>query len=436
VKARLGRSNTITVVMAAVAGLVGFATRIPRLSIPRVFVWDEIFYANDALDLLTRGVEQSVAVHPPLGKWLIAGGIELFGFNPLGWRIVELVAGSVTVAITVFAAPLVTRSHRAAALAAVLVLTDGIMFVTGRLALLDGLVALWSIALLVVLVQVVQRCPGGRRRVFLVVASGLVAGAAVATKWSAIPLLFVAVAVVAVTAPHADGRRWLRGVGAGAAVVLVAACTYIASYAGVLARGGSTLLCGSRPCESTVTGRARGFVQLQIRNLEFHTDLERSNRYLGEAWAWPLQEPGVVFFSERCRTTEVRPGSLADGACGTKRGGRARIVARGNRVLWIVASVCVVGATVRLLRRRRALTTEDRALLVTLSCSLAMLLPWLFAGHRSYLYFIAPVVPMLAVTVAAVLLPLRRGALLAIAIGGAATLVFVLQYASLSAIPR
>src|ERR1700731_2097645 len=119
--------------MATGASATTLASRLPRLNTPKVFVWDEVFYANDALSLLIRGVEPSNAVHPPLGKWLIAASIELAGFTPFGWRLLPLVAGALTVGVVVVLARLITGSNWLAAMAALLVATDGIAFTTGRL---------------------------------------------------------------------------------------------------------------------------------------------------------------------------------------------------------------------------------------------------------------------------------------------------------------
>ena len=61
---------------AAPAALVGLVrvTRLPRLGRPRAMVFDEVYYALDAADLLRHGVESSPA-HPPLAKWFIAAGM-------------------------------------------------------------------------------------------------------------------------------------------------------------------------------------------------------------------------------------------------------------------------------------------------------------------------------------------------------------------------
>ncbi|MGH9188262.1 MAG: phospholipid carrier-dependent glycosyltransferase, partial [Acidimicrobiales bacterium] len=119
------------------------ATRLPNLGRPRVLVFDEVYYALDAADLLRRGVEQGPVVQPPLGKWLIAAGVRVAGFTPTGWRLAAVVAGCLTVLATYIAARQVVAGRGLAALAGGLVALDGIAFTTGRVALLDGFVALF-----------------------------------------------------------------------------------------------------------------------------------------------------------------------------------------------------------------------------------------------------------------------------------------------------
>ena len=49
--------------------------------------------------ILAHGVEitgddPEFVVHPPVGKWLIALGIKLFGDNEFGWRFMGALLGS------------------------------------------------------------------------------------------------------------------------------------------------------------------------------------------------------------------------------------------------------------------------------------------------------------------------------------------------------
>ena len=97
---RTGRRTWLDIAVPTLLVVGTAATRLPRLSTPRAFVFDEIYYAPDAAEMLRRGVEKGGVVHPPGGKWLIAVGVRLFGFTPFGWRFSALVAGCAIVLLT------------------------------------------------------------------------------------------------------------------------------------------------------------------------------------------------------------------------------------------------------------------------------------------------------------------------------------------------
>jgi len=101
-----GRPVGIMVATAFVVAIAA-ALRLLRLDQPRGKLFDEIYYATDAHNLLRHGVEWNDAtnfagyvVHPPLGKWLIALGEQVFGYDELGWRIPSAVAGILAVLIS------------------------------------------------------------------------------------------------------------------------------------------------------------------------------------------------------------------------------------------------------------------------------------------------------------------------------------------------
>ena len=103
----------------SLAGLAFFLRRW-HLGTPHQFSFDETYYAKDAWSLLNFGnvrayVEDadktilngsitglwqdvpSMIVHPEVGKWLIAGGIKVFGMDPSGWRMASAVIGALMV---------------------------------------------------------------------------------------------------------------------------------------------------------------------------------------------------------------------------------------------------------------------------------------------------------------------------------------------------
>jgi dolichyl-phosphate-mannose-protein mannosyltransferase len=119
----------------------------------RVYVFDETYYAKDAClyagyslkrcDLEGEG-EQSW-VHPPLGKWMIAAGIKVFGSTPLGSRVSSATVGTAIVVLIAVLALLLFESVVWCLVAGVLAATESLLFVQSRVALLDIFVAFWIV---------------------------------------------------------------------------------------------------------------------------------------------------------------------------------------------------------------------------------------------------------------------------------------------------
>ena len=121
---------------------IAFLFRIFHLATPKGLVFDEIYYVDGARDYLKYGVEVTkgapeFVVHPPVGKWLIAGGIKLFGDHEFGWRIAVAIAGTLTIYLTARIAQRIFHENKWANLAALLMVLDGLNLVMSRTALLD-----------------------------------------------------------------------------------------------------------------------------------------------------------------------------------------------------------------------------------------------------------------------------------------------------------
>ena len=82
--------------------LLSLILRLVNLGQPKGFVFDEVYYVDGARDYLAHGVEiagskAEFVVHPPVGKWLIASGIQIFGDNEFGWRFATAVFGTLLI---------------------------------------------------------------------------------------------------------------------------------------------------------------------------------------------------------------------------------------------------------------------------------------------------------------------------------------------------
>ena len=144
--------------MSLGVGLLAALTRFTGLGEPRKLIFDELYYARYAYSLLElgyvgiyEGENQAFAngdfsglteradrtVHPPLGMWIIALGIRLWGPDPFGWRFMSAVVGTLTViAVTLIARKLFDSVLWGTA-AGVLLALDGTHIVLSRTALLD-----------------------------------------------------------------------------------------------------------------------------------------------------------------------------------------------------------------------------------------------------------------------------------------------------------
>ncbi|HYJ60556.1 MAG TPA: phospholipid carrier-dependent glycosyltransferase [Actinomycetota bacterium] len=383
--------DTFAVVgVTLLAGVVRFL----RLSTPGRVVFDEVYYAQDACVFVRGGggvctIASPLAdEHPHLAKWLIAGGIELFGYTPFGWRMAPALIGTLGVALLYVLARRLLGSTLAATFAAGLLAVDLLWFVQSRVAMLDVFVATFVLAAVLFVVVDRDRAdadPASRDRERIrdrpwLLAGGLAAGAATASKWSGI--WFWALVVTVPFAWDAARRRGEVDGGGYAAVwratwrmrlwslVVLPGILYVASFGNRFPGG---LLVPPWSHDSWWWD----FAQRQKMMLTFHLQLEGTPfPWTSPAWAWPVVKRPVVFAFEQ-------------------DGGRfVEVLALGNPLVWIPALVAVVVLAVRWARRRDMSQPEG----VIVAGFAAAYVPWLvLTQQRSFvfIFYLLPAVPFL-----------------------------------------
>jgi dolichyl-phosphate-mannose-protein mannosyltransferase len=428
-----------TLVVALVAGLVRFV----RLDLPAGRIFDEIYYSCDAQNLLRFGVEvqtlndaddASVAarcepetpregafvVHPPLGKWLIALGIRLFGADELGWRFAAAVAGTLTVVVLVRLARRMTGSTVLGCFAGLLLALDGLHIVQSRIAMLDVFLVLFTTAAAACLVAdrdwvrgrlaATEGDPGRwgprlRLRPWLV-AAGACLGGAVATKWTG--LYFVAVLGLLAFAWEVGARRTV-GVAAPVRATLVRstaplvglllvlpAMVYVASWAGWFASD----VGWSRDwaAENAATGLA-GLVPDALRSwwhyhgeiYRFHDSLDSSHPYQSSPLSWLVLARPVSYYYPQ----DIGAGDLGCTAVSCSR----EVLAIGTPAIWWAALVALV-----LLTWRWAVRRDWRAG-TTVVLAFTGIAPWILAdlaGRTMFLFYALPSVPFFCLALALV----------------------------------
>jgi len=170
--------------------IIGFAlvlafaalTRFINLGRPDELVFDEVYYVDGARDFLTSGVEldkgaAEFIVHPPIGKWAIALGIQVFGDSPFGWRFSGAVVGLLSIALIFLITRKLFHSYFLSITGAALMALDGLHLVMSRTALLDIFLSFFILLAFYLVIM---------NRLWL---AGIVMGLALATKWSALYVL-------------------------------------------------------------------------------------------------------------------------------------------------------------------------------------------------------------------------------------------------------
>jgi dolichyl-phosphate-mannose--protein O-mannosyl transferase len=406
-------------------------TRLPRLDRPRAMVFDEVFYALDAADLLRHGVESNPA-HPPLAKWLIAGGIRLVGFTPTGWRLASLCFGVLLVVLTWAAARRLTDRASLAVAAGVIVALDGIAFTTGRLALLDVFVATATTAAAwTVLAALADKDDAVKVRRWCW-ATAVALGLGGAMKWGAVWTLPVVTAVFLGLAWRLaePGRERRRHLAATLAILtLVPAGIYVASYGPWFAQAERThaglVHCqGADPCRLGALDRVEVWFDHQRDLVEFHAGLDTDNPEAAPAWHWATLADPANLFSKPC-TPEMAdpPSDLNDGTCTSTNGNtHTYLLALANPVSWVAGMLALVALVWFALRRR------DDAAGVVLALAAAQWVPWMLSGREVYSYYAVSLVPLLALAVVLSLDRMdrvRRWTLVPLVLGCAAAFVFL-----------
>jgi len=183
-----------TTVTALLLCLMSFAFFLRDIGNPPEFLLDECQYVGSSIALLAHAPNPNPEA-PPLGKLIIAGGIKYFGNNPLGWRIMSVVFGALTITGFFLWVKLLVGDYGIALTAAILALLDNFMFVLARAALMDiFLVGFMILGLLAftAAVKLDNISVAARRAVFLL--SGVLFGFSCACKWNGVDTLAVVIA--------------------------------------------------------------------------------------------------------------------------------------------------------------------------------------------------------------------------------------------------
>jgi len=395
---------------ALVAGALAAVLRIPGLSTPHTLMFDETYYVKDGLSLLHFGYEQgavegandrllasggenyldiftgqaSYIVHPPLGKWIIGYGQEIFGATPFGWRFPMAILGILSVIMAARIVRRLTNSDLIGTVAGLLLALDGLHITMSRTALLDTPLSFFALAAFGCLILdrdfVRDRMRDGitYKVRWWRWAMAFTLGLACATKWSG--LYFAAAFGLLMLFWDYQQRKqfepsllrlssWLKKDVAPALLLpVVIITTYLVTWNGWLSTSGGW----SRQWSATNGGGSfsalRSLWHYHAEMLSFHTNLTSTHSYQANPWTWPLM---------------IRPTSFyygSDATCGAPTCSQ-EVVPLGNPLIWWGGVIALAFLGYLAVRRRNS------AALPILVAFAAGWVPWLFFTKRTTFNF-------------------------------------------------
>ena len=281
----------------------------------------------------------------------------MLGDDPWGWRVPAALAGIALIALVFPLARRLGLTDEWALAALVLAAADPMLMLESRLAVLDMFVALGTALSVYLALRYVQ----SGFRLWWLVACAAALGAAVACKWSGL-LAFPAVLLVLVP-PLVRSRGRVRPFPVVGVLVSVSLGVYLLSSVPYFAAGHG-------PAD---------WLRLQEHMATFGWGVQGDRSFASAPRTWPFDAYPIWY-------------KWSIGPTGT-----IGLLAIGNFLLWwasIAAWVCL--GVLAILRR-------DWRLGIVPAIVGVLYLPWLLTTRQTYIYYMVPVVPFLAVLVATAL---------------------------------
>ena len=439
--------------------VLAFVIRLVNLGYPNKLVFDETYYPKDGWTLWKFGYEKDwpstandsitsgnvnvfkdsaeFVVHPPVGKWLIGFGEQLFGMNSFGWRFMPLVFGTLLVFITIRMARRLSRSTMVGAIAGILITFDGLSFAMSRIGLLDIFQAFFLVAAVSCVVadrdwyrhKLADALEGtgmpdfGGRFGPMIwlrpwrLAAGVLFGLALGTKWNSIFVL-AAMGVLSVLwdvgarrLAGSDWRSWFAlladGGPAFVRLVIVSALVYVATWSGWLfTSGGYDRDWGAKNPDNPWTVHLgtmwASFLKYHQEIYNFHTgdyiNTLKPHPYAAPPIGWLVMARPIGIDA----VNDIKPG--VDGCPATGTDTCIRVISgMGTPILWWMALIALVVGIIWWLGGR------DWRFGVPIVAALSTYLPWFAPGGRSLFFFYAICIIPFTVTILAMVFGLIIG---------------------------
>jgi dolichyl-phosphate-mannose--protein O-mannosyl transferase len=330
------RSVLLVTLLTLAAGLWA---RVYDLGFPNKEVWDEIYFPVMANKYL-----QDVYffdLHPPLGKFIIAVSIALFGNEPVAWRLMPALFGLALLPLVFFLGRALFGGRVGALLLTAFFAGETIMIVHSRIGVMDIFLVFFTLATFLAAL----RAEGRGQALWTAVLFGV----AISIKWAAAPVVIPVGYVL-----------WRKGLlrpflgGLWIAAVIYVAIVYVERL----------IILTSNPVQA--------WVEVWSWHMSAFRKIGAAVPHLWGSpwWSWPIMLRPIRYFY----------GANPDGTLQT-------IIAIGNPLVWWSSTLAVLAGLIDAARRAvaRKLPADDPLVPIALGYVFLML-PWLPGTRIPYIY--------------------------------------------------
>nr|WP_268914198.1 phospholipid carrier-dependent glycosyltransferase [Corynebacterium uropygiale] len=421
---RRGRAEWVCTLVIALAAIATRFFGLAQVSSAGTPIFDEKHYVPQAWDMVESqrdivlgGIESNpgygLVVHPPLGKQLIALGEMVFGYTPMGWRVMVALFGCATVFMIMALARQLSASGAVAIMAGVLATCDGVLLITARFGLLDGFQVFFIVAAAWALARDVRQCAARLRASspadwpergprlgyrWWRFTAGVFLGLALSVKWSGLYYIvffgLFSVGMDAYLRRRAGVRKPVQSMllrdapAAIASLAVLPGALYLWSWRAWFSRETSVYrhamedgtIDSSSPL-SHLPHALGSWLYYHFSVLKFHSSLTSSSGHShpwdSKPWSWLVAARPVLYSS-----------STSDRCWISRHGCHHAIYLFGTPAIWWLTVPVILWALWRLVLRRRLVY------LLPLVGFAAGFLPWLASYDRQmYFFYAAPLVP-------------------------------------------
>lgn len=337
------------------------------------FYFDEIYHARTAYEHI-NGIYPYEITHPPLGKLILALGIQLFGMTPFGWRFSGTLIGVLMLPLMYLLVKSMFRRTSIALCGTLLFAFDFMHFTQTRIATIDS----YSVFFILLMYLFMWRWFSSgmeapfRKTALPLFLTGLAFGLGVSAKWTCVYAgagLFVLYLIYLfcrgrVFLQRGEGREFARFLGKTLALsvvafLLVPAVIYTLCYLPYAAASQDGL---------SLQSLVREMLKNQSYMFNYHSGVMDPHPYSSTWYMWILDIRPILYYRDYMAGDTLK----------------SAFSAFGNPLVWIGGLAALFLAGSRFLRKKR-----PTALFLIVGY-LSQFLPWLLIGRTTFAYHYFP----------------------------------------------